>query len=188
MIAPDLAEPIVAWRAWAIDEYADPPRLASPMQGDLWPAREPMEAVCVPRPPRRRLAGYEPPDSCKLAPGNCGRCSLYGLDRRGFLPRFGDGTLWVWGRCALWGKVVLHEFGARAQFGYPMSLFVPRSTLELMEVDIGIDGAFETVAGLFHDYAVPGQTEGVQPMLPGFEKFPMQCDIDWWPADLPESA
>lgn len=106
-----LAEPIMGWRAWV---------LSGSRRGDLvrllpigdrktpWPPREPARAGCA----WARTHGEAPGVDC--------RCGLHATHRLEPLRRARSPA--VLGRVALWGRVIEHEHGFRAQFAYPQRL------------------------------------------------------------------
>jgi hypothetical protein len=101
------SEPILAWRAWALTGHRDGSNLLlRPVAGRSrpWKPLEAAEAGCK----HARLHGA-PHVSC-----SCGLHGTHGVEilRRTRTPA-------VLGRVALWGRVIEHEFGYRAQFGYP---------------------------------------------------------------------
>jgi hypothetical protein len=104
------AEPIVAWRAWSLTGRRDATGLLlRPVSGRSrpWPPGRPAHATC-------RLARFHvaPHADC-----TCGLHGTHGVDRlrRTKCPA-------VLGRVALWGRVIEHELGYRAAFGYPQRL------------------------------------------------------------------
>ena len=104
------AEAVVAWRAWALTGRPDGTELRlRPVAGRSrpWPAGRPAQAVC-----RFVRLHRAPHPSC-----TCGLHGTFGLD---LLRRTRTPT--VLGRVALWGKVIEHEHGYRAEFGYPQRL------------------------------------------------------------------
>ena len=104
------SEPIVAWRAWALTGHRDSTELLlRPVakRARTWRPREVVEASC------RTSRWHEAPDpAC-----TCGLHGTHGLEvlRKTKCPA-------VLGRVALWGRVVEHEHGYRAQFAYPQRL------------------------------------------------------------------
>jgi hypothetical protein len=103
-------EPVVAWRAWALTGGRDGSHLLlRPVAGRSrpWPPGRPAEAGC------RMGRFHEAPHlAC-----SCGLHGTHGLDllRRTRCPA-------VLGRVALWGRVIEHDLGYRARFGYPQRL------------------------------------------------------------------
>jgi hypothetical protein len=104
------SEPIVAWRAWALTGHRDGAELLlRPVakRARTWRPREVVEASC------RTSRWHAAPDpSC-----TCGLHGTHGLEvlRKTRCPA-------VLGRVALWGRVIEHEHGFRAQFAYPQRL------------------------------------------------------------------
>jgi len=104
------SEPIVAWRAWALTGHRDGTELLlRPVakRARTWRPREIVEASC------RTSRWHEAPDpAC-----TCGLHGTHGLEvlRKTKCPA-------VLGRVALWGRVIEHEHGYRAQFAYPQRL------------------------------------------------------------------
>lgn len=83
-------------------------------------------------------------------PGESCGCGLYvTFDRKTadealYVSDLGDsGETKVLGRAALWGKVIVHETGARGEWGYPQAFYIP-------------DKRYGALAPLLHDaYGVP---------------------------------
>jgi hypothetical protein len=100
-------EPIVAWRTWGLTGHRDGSGLLlRPVAGKSRPWR-PMqitEAAC-----KHTRLHSSPSLDC-----TCGLHGTHGLDllRRTRCPA-------VLGRVALWGRVIEHDHGYRAQFAYP---------------------------------------------------------------------
>jgi hypothetical protein len=141
---PDYAEPLQAWRLWAIEDAAGPARLRSLYhQRAVWPTGAAFVAHCNARRFRvwRRSPHETPVDACS--------CGIYavGADRIRTLwrdsepaPRFSL----VIGAVSLWGGVVECEHGWRAGFAYPREIFVPSFAPKLDET-----------AAELADYGVP---------------------------------
>lgn len=110
----DGVDPLLAWRVWRVDfrrtgVRGTAPYLCSITDEEPWPAGAPMKARC------RTLPHDAPVGSC--------RCGVYGMTEPA-PPPYGlpsAGFVAV-GRVALWGNVVEHEGGFRAQYGYPQRL------------------------------------------------------------------
>ena len=102
------AEPIEAWRTWTLVGSGTEVRLL-PLLGDRrpWPTREPARAICA-----RRRRHAVPCIEC-----TCGYYATTGLDP---LRHSRDPS--VLGSVALWGRVIEHRLGYRAEFAYPQRL------------------------------------------------------------------
>lgn len=103
-------EPIVAWRAWALggSQQGDDPYLRPvAARAQKWHPREVAVASC-----QRHRTHDAPALDCL-----CGLHASTSFDvlRRTRCPA-------VIGRVALWGRIVEHERGYRASFGYPQRL------------------------------------------------------------------
>jgi hypothetical protein len=103
-------EPIAAWRTWALTGKRDGSHLRlRPIAGRTrpWLPMAPAEAAC-----KQARLHAAPNIDC-----SCGLHATHELDilRRAKSPA-------VLGRVALWGRVIEHELGYRAQFGYPQRL------------------------------------------------------------------
>jgi hypothetical protein len=109
----DGLEPEQGWRAWGLVRVPGSIQLSSPIVGSRrWPPRRPARARCE----RSGLSTHRAPD-----PG-C-TCGVYALARAEQL-RFVRYPASVVGSVAMWGRVVQHASGYRAQFAYPQRLRV----------------------------------------------------------------
>ncbi len=132
------AEPLVAWRAWA---YTDAGLRALVGRG-LW-APHAARARCT--------LDHEPPvASCA--------CGWYGAKRLAtalsWARAYWDtrrGRTVVIGRAALWGRVIEHEHGYRAEYAYPQVLYV-----------VGSPRAVHRLEGLYHVEAYPSTWEALE--------------------------
>jgi hypothetical protein len=107
---PDEIEPVIGWRAWALAwaPTGEPELRPIIYSGETWPAREVARASC---PPHARRGHRAPDADC-----TCGLYAVDGLDR---LPAVTGRDVTVIGSVALWGKMVEHDSGFRAELGYP---------------------------------------------------------------------
>lgn len=170
MIIPDLTEPIVAWRLWIVSaarnyllavrffpcrrvspddppDHDPDPRLLVPKYA-VWPVRMMMAGSCAYSEPHEvpcTEATWVGFDGIKIPILRC-RCGIYAtksLVINSWLGRIND--RFVYGRVALWGKVVEHTTGYRAQYAYPVSIS-DRALADLYGVSVEhpveqIDGA-----------------------------------------------
>ena len=103
-------EPVIAWRAWALTGHRDGTGLLlRPVAGRSrpWKPLEASEAAC-------KAARFH------AAPNIDCTCGLHGAHSPEILRK--AKTPAVLGRVALWGRVIEHEHGYRAQFAYPQRL------------------------------------------------------------------
>lgn len=103
-------DPVMGWRAWAL--FRGPRggslRLQSITGGRThWRPGETAHATCW-----RPLFHRAPAESC--------RCGLYGSRTVEMLRHAMDGT--VVGNVAMWGRIVEHERGFRAEYAYPQRI------------------------------------------------------------------
>jgi hypothetical protein len=112
-------EAIQGWRLWQVVPWErSQHRLAAWSLADLvWPAHERCESTCL----RVRETGHLAPQP------RCG-CGLYAFRSRSLAEaalasEMRPGTVAL-GRVSLWGRVVEHGSGWRAQYGYPYELLL----------------------------------------------------------------
>ena len=114
-----LDEPITGWRVWNLSEDRSGPLLRPAGAGvDAWPPRRRVEARCGVSP---LLRGGRSPHA---APDLRCRCGIYASrSLEAFEP---SRPAWpptpVIGTVAMWGRIVEHERGWRAQYAYPARL------------------------------------------------------------------
>lgn len=146
-VAPDVAGPVIGWRAWAVTREHGRHRLRSVVAPTVWEPGVALAARCLRprfRPWRRHAA---PAESCE--------CGIYAADLSGALEyarNAGGGyfsSMRVFGSVALWGTVAEHEHGWRAEHAYPAEIVVPAaafprrrgpSTLAAVEHDLASYG------------------------------------------------
>lgn len=105
-----VAEPLHAWRTWTLTGSRDGYEVQlRPIAGDgrPWPTGIPATATCT-----RRRSHRRPELDCS--------CGLHAMHDPDLLRRTRDPA--VLGSVALWGRVIEHEHGFRAELGYPQRL------------------------------------------------------------------
>jgi len=107
MNVPDYVSPIVGYRAWLLG-----PRGLMSLNGEFWHPNQMLQAVC-----RRSVNLHTPPH------GDCS-CGIYAAKSFDQLRGIGYAELGVCGEVHLWGTVVEHKLGWRAQFAYPKTFVV----------------------------------------------------------------
>jgi len=115
---PDYISPIVGYRMWQWGATG-----LKSLNDEPWLPGRPLAAKC----PTLRVYGpipewvttfHEPPaDGCS--------CGVYAAKNYQHLQKIADIEYGVHGEVYLWGKVVEHDLGYRAQFAYPKSLVLP---------------------------------------------------------------
>ena len=130
---PDYVEPLEAWRVWRVGVHEGRLTLHSAYSDESWEPGVPFGATCAKRhrsvrhPWRMEESHHQAPDLA-CSGGIYGTRSLAAA--RWFLEsqasfRPADRVI---GRVALWGDVVVSQWGWRASFAYPLELFVPGPT------------------------------------------------------------
>lgn len=121
-MTPDVVEPIIGLRAWVINHgfLASSYTSRNSFGGAHWPAREKFSAACeiyrgLPTYSDRKHVVHEAPKQ------DCS-CGVYACERELEIQYNAENGPFVWGRVALWGRVVQHNKGWRAQYAYPVSL------------------------------------------------------------------
>ena len=103
-------EPVVGWRLWAVGLDTAGPVLISPLRDQPWGRREETKCVCS----RGRMHRV-PSDGCS--------CGLYAARRLKDLRLVAGPTtslpVAVVGSVSMWGRVVEHAMGYRAELAYP---------------------------------------------------------------------
>lgn len=104
---PDLLEPIIGYRAWTVDATG---KLLSANSTE-WEPRQVHHAEC-----KKSGGGAD-----HRAPDLRCTCGMYAAKEPEDM-QFSKGSMFVWGRSALWGRVIIHAKGYRAEYCYPVSL------------------------------------------------------------------
>jgi hypothetical protein len=126
MNLPDYLSPIVAYRVW----FWNNPSLASGT-AVLWPPGQPLQArcaVCQPGIPRYDRSEQEMIRDHEAPQRTCS-CGIYATKYPDPLYGMGRRQLVIAGEVFLWGSVVEHQLGWRAQFAYPKSLILTREMI-----------------------------------------------------------
>jgi hypothetical protein len=129
---PDLISPIIGHRVWRWDAAG----LRS-LNGKRWSPRQPVAAKCG---AGNAHDAHDPPHL------DC-TCGVYAAKSREHLRKLGYEGRGIRGEVHLWGTVVEHELGWRAQFAYPKSLVLPPdlipSDTKEMEARLGALAAYD---------------------------------------------
>jgi len=133
-LEPELTvvEPIIGWRRWSVEMFGNELRSNN---GVRWTPYEKLTAEC-----KKIPSFFEPTTGCKGVHCTCGIYAYKTPEEAKFgenAPRnLGTGSTDCWGEVYLWGRVIEHEKGWRAQYAYPKSF-----------VDSGIARQLATVYG-----------------------------------------
>ena len=115
MKIPDYISPVVAHRVWRWDE-----RGLRSLNGELWFPGQHLEARCRVAPAARHMA-----EAANEVPHRKCTCGIYAAKNSEHLRQIGYADGGVCGEVYLWGTVVEHKLGWRAQFAYPKNLVLP---------------------------------------------------------------
>lgn len=128
--APDFVEPVEAWRVWRVGMCEGRLVLQSAYADAPWEPGVPLSATCAKR-HRSVRRPWRVEESRHVAPDLGCSCGIYGVRSltaaRWYLESQAvlDPADRVIGRVALWGEVVVSQWGWRASCAYPLELFVP---------------------------------------------------------------
>jgi len=114
---PDYISPVVAHRVWRWDETG-----LKSLNGEPWLPGRHLEARCRVAPAPRHVRVVDGAD--KVPDRNC-TCGVYAAKNIEHLRQLGYADRGICGEVYLWGTVVEHALGWRAQFAYPKNLVVP---------------------------------------------------------------
>jgi hypothetical protein len=130
--APDLIEPVAAFRAWrVIDE-----RLLSPYIPCRWEGPV-MHAECYPA-NRALLFGRGWLDTPHEPPHRDCQCGIYAYHRPGMQAYYGEWE-WVEGVVSLWGRIEAHRDGLRAQHARVCALARKPGAVERIAARLGVE-------------------------------------------------
>ena len=132
MKIPDLISPIIGHRVWRWDAAG-----LTSLNGKPWSPRQPLAAKCG---AGNAHDAHEPPHLDRT-------CGVYAAKNIEHLRPLGYEGRGIRGEVHLWGTVVEHELGWRAQFAYPKSLVLPpdliSSDTKEMEARLGALAAYD---------------------------------------------
>ena len=127
--APDLIEPVEAWRVWRVGVCQGGIVLKSLFSGTVWEPSVPLDAFCT-GVQRSRWRPWRLESHDHQVPALGCRCGIYGVRTVAAARPYIDCAPFpyrddrVIGRVALWGEVVEGTHGWRASHAYPIELFV----------------------------------------------------------------
>jgi len=130
-VVPDYMEPIIAYRVWDRTERG---LLGGKGVTHTWIPKQPEVAMC-----RAQGGGwmFNDPEQAHVVCDRSGvwsrasapvagcTCGIYALKNEADLwQQFHGGEIDVWGSVKLWGRIIEHDTGYRAEFAYPDRLHV----------------------------------------------------------------
>ena len=126
MSIPDCISPIVGFRAWTWDTKG-----LKSLCGPRWHPGLALAARCRASVVVGTIVGRtEAADDAHDAPQARCTCGVYAAKSLELLRKNRYDSCGIYGEVSLWGTVVEHELGWRAQFAYPKSLFLSPDTLQ----------------------------------------------------------
>jgi len=130
---PDYISPVVGFRVWQWDSAG-----LKSLNGEKWFAHQPLSAVCT-ADAYGSIAGLSKAthNSTELPSFRC-TCGVYAARTMEHLRQCGYRKFGVRGEVYLWGTVVEHERGWRAQFAYPKTFFLVPSTIPFSLSEINV--------------------------------------------------
>jgi hypothetical protein len=125
VIVPDYISPVIGYRAWRWKATG-----LQSLNGSPWLPGRPMVAGCGPRAGTiaSRAESAHGAGADELPHADC-TCGVYAAKNLEHLRQIGYTRRGIRGEVYLWGTVVEHRLGWRAQFAYPKSLFLPPTTI-----------------------------------------------------------
>ncbi len=157
--APDLIGTVEGWRAWVVQAEAPAfgvaPRLESATYNYYWAPRQKARAHC------EKCGADVPGESC-----SCGFYSAKTLEHlrtmgyHTYDPAYG--SICVVGRLANWGKVIEGTQGWRAEYAYPVTLYVPFEGWRLAKPLAKAYGCDVELLNLLDRSKKPGDGKAVQ--------------------------
>lgn len=131
MNIPDYISPVVGYRVWRWNAAG-----LNSVCGTLWPPGQPLEAVCKISSCKTLGGRAAESSACHPAPQRDCMCGVYAAKTIHHLCSAGYDGYGIHGEVYLWGKVVEHQLGWRAQFAYPRTLFIPPHALPFTLAEI----------------------------------------------------
>jgi hypothetical protein len=143
---PDYISPVVGHRVWQWDAAG-----LKSLNGERWVAHQPLSAACRAA-ASSSISGLSKTahDPAKLPDINC-TCGVYAARTTGHLRQCGYERFGIRGEVYLWGAVVEHERGWRAQFAYPKTFVLAPDTIpfSLLEINTRLETLAEFGTDIF---------------------------------------
>jgi preprotein translocase subunit YajC len=149
---PDYISPVVGYRVWQWNATG-----LKSLNGEPWLPGRPLAAGCQAVARGTRVKAVH--GAHELPHPNC-TCGVYAAKDPAHLRQFGYEGHGIQGEVYLWGTVVEHKLGWRAQFAYPKSLSLP---LHLVPFTLAeLDARLNTLIVFGIDISVLRDNEGVR--------------------------
>src|SRR6266851_5959384 len=154
MSIPDYISPIVAYRVWQWDAAG----LRS-LNGEPWLPGRPLAAGCGAAARGTIVGRAEAVPSAHEPPCSGCTCGVYAAKNIEHLRQSGYEQYGIHGEVYLWGTVVEHKLGWRAQFAYPKSLSLPPDAIPFTLTEI--DARLKTLIAFGTDIFIVGDHESI---------------------------
>jgi hypothetical protein len=124
---PDYISPVVGYRVWQWDADG-----LKSLNGEVWFPRQQLSAICK-ADASGRISGLKNAAhrASELPYFKC-TCGIYAARTVEHIRQWGYGKFAVQGEVYLWGRVVEHERGWRAEFAYPKSFLLVLNMLPFL--------------------------------------------------------
>jgi hypothetical protein len=152
---PDYISPIVGYRVWRWNATG-----LKSLNGELWPPGRPLMAGCRITACGTMVGPTKAVHDASELPHSACTCGVYAAKSLEHLRRFGYEERGIHGEVYLWGTVVEHKLGWRAQFAYPKSLCLPPDAVPFTLA--GIEARLKTLIAFGADSFMLGAHESVR--------------------------
>jgi hypothetical protein len=131
MTVPDYISPIIGYRVWRWNAAG-----LKSLNGEPWSPGKPLAAACRVSIRGKTVGRAEAVHDANDAPREKCTCGVYASKSLQPLRTTGYERYGICGEVNLWGTVVEHEHGFRAQFAYPKSLYLSLKMLPIALAEI----------------------------------------------------
>jgi hypothetical protein len=175
------AETVIGWRAWriprqpALDEEGNPEPvyLRSASYDYFWVPLERARASCD-------TCGGTDPNDRETTPGEGCTCGFYTARSLPHLRKMGyhkyneeyDGDITVVGKVANWGKVIEGSQGWRAEYAYPLKLYLPYEGYRVGKAISDLYGVPLSLMNILDDAAKPDRKRKLHDFEPEHNRTP----------------
>jgi len=150
---PDYISPVVGYRVWQWNATG-----LNSLNGEPWLPGRALAAGC--RAAATFVGRAKPAHGSHELPHSDCTCGVYAAKNLEHLRQFGYEGRGIHGEVYLWGTVVEHRLGWRAQFAYPKNLFLPPDAIPFTLTQI--DALLKTLISFGADIFIVGDHESVR--------------------------
>ena len=155
MNIPDYISPVVGYRVWRWNATG-----LKSLNGDPWLPGRPLAAGCRAAARGTIVGRAEAVHGAHESPHSACTCGIYAAKNLEHLRQVGYERRGIHGEVYLWGTVVEHRLGWRAQFAYPKSLFLPFAAIPFTLTEI--DARLKTLIAFDTDIFILGEHESIR--------------------------